>query len=162
MSSRSARAQRRAARVRNQRIVILVIVLLVIGAVLYFLYISSSSQALRAGEIVTTASGLQYQEINIGSGPEAIAGDTVVVHYTGTLEDGTKFDSSYDRDEPFEFVLGTGEVIKGWDEGVAGMRMGGIRKLVIPPDLAYGSQGIAGVIPPNAALTFEVELLRIK
>jgi FKBP-type peptidyl-prolyl cis-trans isomerase len=113
-------------------------------------------------DMVTTASGLQYQDLVIGDGKEAMVGDNVSVHYTGWLEDGTKFDSSLDRGNPFEFTLGMGQVIQGWDEGVAGMKVGGKRKLVIPPDLGYGPTGAGGVIPPNATLIFEVELLEIK
>lgn len=113
-------------------------------------------------KVVTTKSGLKYQDIKDGEGKEAKAGDTVEVHYTGWLKDGKKFDSSRDRDEPFAFKLGAGMVIKGWDEGVAGMKVGGKRKLIIPPDLAYGKRGAGGVIPPDAELTFEVELLKIK
>jgi len=97
----------------------------------------------------------------VGSGDEAQVGQNVRVHYTGWLTDGTKFDSSVDRGQPFDFPLGGGAVIRGWDDGVAGMRVGGKRKLVIPPDLAYGERGAGGVIPPNATLTFEVELVRI-
>ncbi len=108
----------------------------------------------------TTPSGLRITDLVIGDGAEASAGQTVYVNYRGTLANGTEFDSSYGRG-PFSFPLGGGRVIQGWDEGVAGMKVGGKRKLVIPPDLAYGDRGAGGVIPPNATLTFEVELLRI-
>ena len=108
-----------------------------------------------------TASGLKITDLAVGDGAEANAGQVVVVNYRGTLESGKEFDSSYGRG-PFSFPLGAGRVIKGWDEGVAGMKVGGKRKLVIPPDLAYGSRGAGGVIPPNATLVFEVELLDVK
>lgn len=111
--------------------------------------------------MTTTASGLQYEDIIVGEGEEAVSGKTVSVHYTGTLENGAEFDSSLSRG-PFEFPLGGGMVIQGWDEGVAGMRVGGKRNLVIPADLAYGPIGIPGVIPGGATLKFEVELLAIK
>jgi FKBP-type peptidyl-prolyl cis-trans isomerase FkpA len=111
---------------------------------------------------VTTKSGLKYIDEKVGDGEEAKAGKIVEVHYTGWLKDGTKFDSSKDRGKPFEFPLGAGRVIKGWDEGVAGMKVGGKRKLIIPPELGYGARGAGGVIPPNAELTFEVELLRVR
>lgn len=111
--------------------------------------------------LVTTDSGLQYADIVEGTGAMPQAGQRVTVHYTGTLEDGTKFDSSRDRGRPFTFQIGVGQVIKGWDEGVATMRVGGQRKLVIPSELGYGSRGAGGVIPPNATLVFDVELLRI-
>lgn len=112
--------------------------------------------------MITTPSGLQYEDLAEGSGEAAKAGDTVEVHYTGTLTSGKKFDSSRDRGQPFAFRLGAGQVIKGWDEGVAGMKIGGRRKLQIPSALGYGARGAGGVIPPNAELIFEVELLRIK
>lgn len=111
--------------------------------------------------LVTTESGLQYEEIVEGTGAMPQKGQRVTVHYTGTLEDGTKFDSSRDRNRPFSFTIGVGQVIKGWDEGVATMRVGGQRKLVIPPELGYGARGAGGVIPPNSTLLFDVELLRI-
>ncbi len=111
---------------------------------------------------VTTPSGLRYEDIVVGTGESPQPGKQVVVHYTGTLEDGTKFDSSLDRNQPFEFQIGVGRVIKGWDEGVMSMKIGGKRKLVIPPQLGYGARGAGGVIPPNATLVFEVELLGIK
>src|SRR4051794_34857806 len=115
------------------------------------------------GNPTTTASGLQYIDISPGDGPTAQAGQIVRVHYTGWLEsNGQKFDSSVDRGQPFTFKLGAGQVIKGWDEGVAGMKPGGKRKLTIPAELGYGSRGAGGVIPPNAELTFEVELLKIR
>ena len=110
----------------------------------------------------TTDSGLVIQDIECGSGDEAQSGEAVTVHYVGTLEDGTQFDSSRDRDEPFTFPLGAGQVIPGWDEGVAGMKPGGVRKLTIPPDLAYGPAGRPPVIPPNATLIFEIELIESK
>jgi len=110
---------------------------------------------------ITTASGLVYEELTLGDGAEASPGRQVTVHYTGWLTNGTKFDSSKDRNEPFVFGLGQGQVIKGWDEGVTGMRVGGKRKLTIPPQLGYGARGAGGVIPPGATLVFEVELLGV-
>jgi FKBP-type peptidyl-prolyl cis-trans isomerase len=104
---------------------------------------------------------MKLEKITEGAGASPKRGDTVTVHYTGWLTDGTKFDSSVDRDQPFSFVLGTGQVIQGWDEGVAGMRVGDKTRLTIPPDLAYGKQGYPGAIPPNATLIFEVELLSV-
>ena len=116
---------------------------------------------LDAPDTTLTASGLSITELEVGDGAVAGPGQTVVVNYRGTLESGKEFDSSYGRG-PFSFPLGAGRVIKGWDEGVAGMKVGGKRRLVIPPDLAYGSRGAGGVIPPNATLIFEVELLDIR
>ncbi|NDP49349.1 MAG: FKBP-type peptidyl-prolyl cis-trans isomerase [Sulfuriferula multivorans] len=107
-------------------------------------------------------SELIIEELTAGDGATAAAGQSVSVHYTGWLTDGTKFDSSVDRNDPFEFNLGQGQVIAGWDQGVAGMQIGGKRKLTIPPELGYGSRGAGGVIPPNATLVFEVELLGVR
>jgi FKBP-type peptidyl-prolyl cis-trans isomerase len=115
-----------------------------------------------AENMETTPSGLQYVDVKLGTGASPKQGQTAVVHYTGWLVDGKKFDSSKDRGQPFTFAVGRGQVIKGWDEGVATMKVGGTRKLVIPPDLAYGARGAGGVIPPNATLTFEVELLEVR
>ncbi len=108
-----------------------------------------------------TSEGLQIEDAVVGTGDEAVAGKRVSVHYTGTLLDGKKFDSSRDRGQPFQFNLGAGEVIRGWDQGVAGMKVGGQRKLTIPPELGYGSRGAGGAIPPNATLLFDVELLGV-
>lgn len=116
--------------------------------------------------LVTTASGLQYEDTLVGDGAEAVKGAAVSVHYTGWLfnngEQGAKFDSSRDRNDPFEFALGAGMVIKGWDEGVQGMKIGGKRTLIIPASLGYGARGAGGVIPPNATLKFDVELLKVR
>jgi FKBP-type peptidyl-prolyl cis-trans isomerase len=114
-----------------------------------------------AGKPTTTSSGLQYWDIVVGTGATAVAGKAVKVHYTGWLTDGKKFDSSVDRGQPFSFSLGGGQVIKGWDQGVAGMKVGGKRQLRIPPELGYGGRGAGGVIPPNATLVFDVELLDV-
>ena len=122
----------------------------------------SDSEVMMQEEITTTPSGLQFRDLIVGTGEAASAGKIAVVHYTGWLLGGAKFDSSVDRGTPFEFPLGAGRVIKGWDEGVATMRVGGKRELIIPADLGYGAQGAGGAIPPNAALKFEVELLELK
>lgn len=112
--------------------------------------------------VITTESGLKIQDIVVGNGNEVKSGDIVAVHYLGMLENGTKFDSSYDRGAPFTTKIGIGEVIEGWDEGIVGMKVGGKRKLIIPPSLGYGEQGAGRSIPPNATLIFEVELIEIK
>lgn len=111
---------------------------------------------------VTTASGLKYQDLLVGKGEQPRRGQTVVVHYTGWLQNGQKFDSSVDRGQPFEFRLGNGQVIKGWDEGVASMHVGSKRKLIIPASLAYGDRGVPGAIPPGSTLIFDVELLGVR
>jgi len=167
---RSERARRRAAQQRNARILIIAIAVVVLALIAFFAYQSfakkSTTSAISTpytGEtsMTTTASGLKYRDLVVGTGPAAQPGDVVRVNYTGWLEDGTKFDSSYDRGQPFQFGLGQGQVIKGWDEGVVGMQVGGKRRLVIPPDLGYGPQGAGNLIPPNSILIFEVELLAI-
>jgi len=171
MSTSSARARRRAAKIRNQRIILIIVLVLIaiIGVFLIYRYSTSNTSTSTkdnnipiSNELITTDSGLQYQDIKTGIGSQAASGNTVAVHYTGWLEDETKFDSSVDRGTPFEFILGQGSVIQGWDEGVQGMQVGGVRKLVIPSELGYGARGAGGVIPPNATLIFEVELLEIK
>jgi len=125
----------------------------------------TAAEAKKGGDWVTTKSGLKYTDEKVGTGDVAVAGTKVDVHYTGWLDDagkkGKKFDSSVDRGQPFSFALGAGQVIKGWDEGVAGMKVGGKRTLVIPPDLGYGARGAGGVIPGNSTLIFDVELLKV-
>lgn len=132
-------------------------------AVIIFVALSAdqSFAAQKTAKTVTTPSGLQYIDIVVGKGASPVPGKQVTVHYTGTLINGKKFDSSVDRKEPFTFIIGVGQVIPGWDEGVMSMRVGGKRKLIIPPNLGYGAQGAGGVIPPNATLLFDVELLDV-
>lgn len=123
---------------------------------------SASAKSTSDNDIPKTVDHLIKKDIKVGTGTEAKAGDTVTVNYKGTLTDGSQFDSSYDRNEPFTFQLGAGNVIKGWDEGVQGMKVGGKRQLIIPSDLGYGAQGHPPVIPGNATLVFEVELLKVE
>jgi FKBP-type peptidyl-prolyl cis-trans isomerase len=147
--------------------VLLVIILILIAVAIYFLVRpeSSVSQDQQSPNQQTSTSydiqGMKVEILTQGSGATAKSGDTVTVNYVGTLQDGTKFDSSIDRGQPFEFTLGQNSVIQGWELGVAGMKVGEKRKLTIPPELGYGSQGAGGVIPPNATLLFEIDLLGI-
>lgn len=157
-SIREKRRAARAARVRKIRILTLSAFLLIVAGIVYISLTGRDAEPPVASTPI--ANGLQTEDIVIGDGQAAKKGDLVSVHYTGWLLDGTKFDSSLDRGQPFQFTIGEGRVIKGWDEGVPGMQIGGIRKLTIPPDLAYGPTG-SGAIPPNATLVFEVELLEI-
>ena len=122
----------------------------------------ATTGATSGAQMIKTPSGLQYQDLVPGSGPSPVAGKNVTVHYTGWLTNGTKFDSSLDNNQPFTFTIGAGQVIPGWDEGVMSMKLGGKRKMVIPPQLGYGTAGAGGVIPPDATLVFEVLLLDIR
>jgi FKBP-type peptidyl-prolyl cis-trans isomerase FkpA len=158
---------------KNSRILLIVIAVLVIivGSVLFSRTHRDDPSSANAAPATTAAhqEGMKMTDVKEGTGAEAVTGKTVVVHYTGWLYDdsapdhkGTKFDSSRDRGDPFDFPLGAGHVIKGWDQGVAGMKVGGQRTLVIPPEMGYGARGAGGVIPPNATLVFDVELLDVK
>jgi FKBP-type peptidyl-prolyl cis-trans isomerase FkpA len=175
-SAPTTREKRRASRRRNLILILgIPAILIVIGGGYFidrYIYLpKNETQATTAVEepplidssiqTVTTDSGLQYQDIVVGTGAEAQPGSKVTVHYTGWLTDGTKFDSSVDRNKPYEFPLGAGRVIRGWDEGVSGMKVGGQRRLTIPPELAYGKDGMPPVIPGNATLIFDVELLDV-
>jgi len=137
-----------------------------LAAALAFIAGGTSSALAQTGKAMTTPSGLQITDTKVGTGATPKTGQTCVMHYTGWLyengQKGKKFDSSVDRGEPFEFPIGAGRVIKGWDEGVATMKVGGKRTLIIPPELGYGARGAGGVIPPNATLIFDVELLGLK
>jgi len=146
-----------------QRLILFSSLLLLLGLTVFtFAEEKKMSSNEAAGRVVTTESGLQYIDLVVGTGRQAELGDTATVHYTGWLADGKKFDSSVDRKEPFSFRVGAGQVIKGWDEGVGTMKVGGKRKLTIPPQLGYGARGAGNVIPPNATLTFDVELLELR
>ena len=146
-----------------QRLIVLSSVLSLVGLTVFtFAEEKKMSSNEAAGQVVTTESGLQYIDLVMGTGRQAELGDTAMVHYTGWLANGTKFDSSVDRKEPFSFRVGAGQVIKGWDEGVGTMKVGGKRKLTIPPQLGYGARGAGNAIPPNATLTFDVELLELR
>jgi FKBP-type peptidyl-prolyl cis-trans isomerase len=138
--------------------------MLAISALILLVSISSISAADKpaAGTLMFTDSGLEYIDLVVGTGREAGPGDTATVNYTGWLENGKKFDSSFDHGKPFSFRIGAGQVIKGWEEGVTGMKVGGKRKLMVPPFLGYGARGAGDAIPPNAKLTFEVELLTLR
>ena len=168
-SIREARRAARAARLRRQRLMLGLSGILVLAVIAFFAIraltdnsepTSTQSPGSGANQVVTQ-SGLKYEDLSVGTGPAAKVGDTVAVHYTGTLEDGTMFDSSVDSGNPLEFTLGQGRVIAGWEEGIQGMQVGGKRKLTIPPDLGYGASGYPPVIPPNATLIFDVELVSI-
>ncbi len=175
-SPKTVREQRKAEQASGRRnLIVLVVVMILIGVAIgaFFALRGGSTPAepqpasnpadpVESIVVITTNSGLQYQQLKAGSGQAAQAGDTVAVHYTGWLTDGKKFNSSVDRGTPFEFTLGRGSVIKGWDEGVEGMQVGEVRKLIIPAELAYGERSIGGVVPSNSILVFDVELVEIK
>jgi hypothetical protein len=161
---RSERARRRAEKLRNTRLLVIFLILAAVGLSAYFLFFNKPPEVTVPvlNNPQTTNSGLKYEDLVIGEGALAEPGKTLQVHYTGWLLDGTKFDSSLDRGQPFSLVLGAGQVIPGWDEGLVGMRVGGKRRLEIPPELGYGASGAGNLIPPNADLIFEVELLGVQ
>jgi len=182
MTKAALREQRRSQRIakRNrQRIIIGIIVLLLVAVIAIFVYrdYASKTQS-QAGNYpigtldstpptisasaVTTASGLKYEDLQVGTSTAAKSGDSITVNYTGWLTNGTKFDSSIDRGQTSDFIIGVGNVIAGWDEGIPGMKVGGTRLLVIPPTLGYGSSGSGSIIPPDSTLIFEVQLVAIK
>lgn len=147
---------------RRKRNITIIIILAVIAVAGYLMYIGGPGGVSKEPINTTMENGLQIQDTVVGEGDVAVAGNSVDVHYTGTLDDGTVFDSSYERETPITFTLGSGQVIVGWDQGIAGMRVGGKRTLVIPPELAYGEAGRPPVIPSNATLHFDVELMSVR
>ncbi len=165
MSTRSERARKRAIKQRNQRIGILLFVLIVAAGLAFMAFggkLFPKKASVDDTNWTTTSTGLKIADKEIGSGNPVKEGDRVSVHYTGYLIDGKKFDSSLDRNAPFEFTIGAHQVIPGWEEGLVGMQVGGKRSLMIPPGMAYGSQGVPPIIPGNATLIFDIELLAIK
>lgn len=154
------RTQARYAKQKQTRVIAAVIIVALLAGAAAYMFVPGLLG--RAGAEVTTPSGLKYTDLVVGTGPSPRVGQTAVVHYTGTLTDGTKFDSSHDKGQPYPFVMGTGPVIQGWHEGIATMKVGGRRRLVIPPTLAYGPLGRPPLIPPNATLVFDIELLDVK
>jgi peptidylprolyl isomerase len=152
------RSEARHAKQKRTRVIAAVIIVALLAAAAAYMFVPGLPGT---GAEVTTRTGLKYTDLVVGTGPSPSPGQTAVVHYTGTLTDGTKFDSSRDKGQPYSFALGTGTVIKGWDEGVATMKVGGRRRLVVPPALGYGPTG-NGTIPPNATLVFDIELLDVK
>ena len=156
------RSQARAAGRKRTRVIAAIVIVALVAAGAAYLFVPGLKRDTASGAEVTTASGLGYTDLVEGTGPSPQPGQTAIVHYTGTLTDGTKFDSSVDRGQPFEFPLGRGSVIKGWDEGVATMKVGGKRRLIVPARLGYGAQGRPPTIPGGATLVFDVELLGVK
>ena len=164
-SSRTTYSSKKQSNQTTKLVVYLIIAALAIGAMVYLLSLlnnSNSAPNATPGTEVTTPSGLKYVDEVIGTGESPRPGRPVSVHYTGTLANGTKFDSSVDKNQPYEFAIGTGSVIQGWDEGIMTMKVGGKRRLIIPPNLAYGAAGRPPLIPPNSTLYFDIELLGVK